>query len=407
MATTYLIYRQIQMEVNLLDRAFYAGDPFPAYQWLRANDPVHWDPASEIWGLSRYQDVVWAETHPALLSSAQGSRPKTPANPSMIDSDDPRHARQRRLVYRGFTPRRVAEHEGHLREIVTALLDAVVEHGRCDFVADIAAPLPMIVIAEMLGVPPEDRDRLQHWSDVLISGADGPQNVTDEVLATAAEYYTYANEVIEDRRGCPRDDLVSILVHAEHDGERLSQEELFGESLLLLVGGNETTRNVISGGMEALLAHPEQLERLRHDRDAIPIAVEECLRWVTPIINMARTATEDLDVHGRTIRQGEQVLLMYGSANRDEEVFPDADRFDTARQPNPHIAFGFGGHFCLGASLARLEIRVAFEEVLARLPDLRLLEADAAITRTPSSFIRGIPSMPVEFTPGPRLAPTY
>jgi len=388
------------MEVNLLDRSFYAGDPFPAYQWLRANDPVHWDPVSEIWGLARYNDVVWAETHPALLSSAQGSRPKTPANPSMIDSDDPRHARQRRLVYRGFTPRRVAEHEPHLREIVTGLIDAVIDQGHCDFVADIAAPLPMIVIAEMLGVPPEDRHRLQHWSDVLISGADGPQNVTDEVLTTAAEYYTYANEVIEDRRGCPRDDLISILVHAEHDGERLSQDELFGESLLLLVGGNETTRNVISGGMEALLAHRDQLEHLRAHPEDIPVAVEECIRWVTPIINMARTATEDVEIQGETIRAGEQLLLMYGSANRDEAVFPDADRFDIARTPNPHIAFGFGAHFCLGASLARLEIKVALEEVLARLPGLRLTagaSAEGALGRTPSSFIRGIPSMPVEF----------
>jgi cytochrome P450 family 142 subfamily A polypeptide 1 len=388
------------MEVNLLDRAFYAGDPGPAYEWLRANDPVHWDPVSGLWGLARYHDVVWAETHPALLSSAEGSRPRTPPNLSMIDSDDPRHTRQRRLVYRGFTPRRVAEHEPHLRQIVTTLIDDVIEQGRCDFVADIAAPLPMIVIAEMLGVPPEDRHRLQHWSDVLISGADGPENVTDEVLANAAEYYRYANAVIEDRRGCPREDLISILVHAEHDGERLSQEELFGESLLLLVGGNETTRNVISGGMDALLAHPDQLEALRAHPDAIPVAVEECLRWVSPIINMARTATEDIELHGRTIHAGEQVLLMYGSANRDEDVFPDAERFDVTRQPNPHIAFGFGGHFCLGASLARLEIRVAFEEVLARLPDLRLAAPGTAIQRTPSSFIRGIPSMPVAFAPG-------
>ena len=400
------------MEVNLLDRSLYAGDPFPAYRWLRANDPVHWDPASELWGLASYHDVVWAETRPALLSSAQGSRPKTPPNPSMIDSDDPRHARQRRLVYRGFTPRRVAEHEPHLRAIVTGLIDTVIEQGHCDFVADIAAPLPMIVIAEMLGVPPEDRDQLQHWSDVLISAADGPEHVTAEVLTNAGEYYTYANEVIEDRRGCPRDDLISILVHAEHEGERLTQEELFGESLLLLVGGNETTRNVISGGMEALLAHPDQLDHLRRHPEDIPVAVEECLRWVTPIINMARTATEDLELRGKTIHAGEQVLLMYGSANRDEEVFPDADRFDRARQPNPHIAFGFGGHFCLGASLARLEIKVALEEVLARLPDLRLAGGAGAggagegtgegVRRTPSSFIRGIPSMPVEFTPSPR-----
>ena len=389
------------MQPNLLDRDFYAGDPWTTYAWLRANAPVYWDPASELWALLLHEDVVWAEKHPELFSSAQGSRPKSGANPSMIDSDDPLHARRRRLVYKGFTPRHVAEQEDHVRRITGELIDTVAPLGRCDFVRDLAAPLPMILIAEMLGVPPEDRDVLQHWSDVLISGADGPENVTDEVMATAVDFYTYCGEIIEARRKEPRDDLISLLVHAEIDGEALSQDELLGESLLLLIGGNETTRNVISGGMEALLRDRGERRRLLGDASLMHTAVEECIRWVTPVINMARTATDDVEVRGQTIEKGRQLLLVYASANRDERVFDEPHRFDVARHPNPHVSFGFGGHFCLGASLARLEIRVILEEVLRRLPDMELA-TDDPVERTRSSFIRGIPSMSVEFTANDR-----
>ena len=387
-----------RVEVGLLDRAFYAGDPYPAYARLREHAPVCWDPDSELWGLALHEDVVWAEKHPELFSSARGSRPKSGPNPSMIDSDDPRHARQRRLVYKGFTPKRVGEQEEHVRRIATELIDAVAPRGSCNLVRELAAPLPMILIAEMLGVRPDDRELLQRWSDQLISGADGPENVTAEVQLAAGEFYEYASAIIEARRREPADDLISILVHAEVDGERLSHEELLGESLLLLIGGNETTRNVISGGMEALIQHPEQRGRLLEDPAGVPLAAEECLRWVTPIINMARTATRDVELRGRTIRAGQQLLLMYGSANRDERVFERPDEFDVERHPNPHVGFGFGAHFCLGASLARLEIRVMLEELLRRLPDLQLAP-DAEVTRTPSSFIRGISSMPVVFTP--------
>ncbi|HLG93103.1 MAG TPA: cytochrome P450 [Acidimicrobiales bacterium] len=386
------------MEVRLLDRSFYAGDPYPAYAWLRANRPVYWDEASGLWGLSRHEDVVWAERHPELFSSAQGSRPKSGPNPSMIDSDDPKHARRRRLVYKGFTPRRVAEQEGHVREITTWLIDRVAPLGKCDFVSAVAAPLPMILIAEMLGVPPEDRDLLQHWSDQMISGADGPENVTPAVVEAHSEFVEYTSRIIEDRRRSPRDDLISILVHAEVDGDRLSHEELLGESLLLLVGGNETTRNVISGSVEVLTDHPEQRDRLLADPGLVPSAVEESLRWVSPILNMARTATRDVEVRGQTIRAGEQLLLMYASANRDEEVFEEPGRFLVDRSPNPHVAFGFGTHFCLGASLARLEVRVVLEEVLRRLPDIAVAPG-TRVERTPSSFIRGVSRLPVEFTP--------
>jgi cytochrome P450 family 142 subfamily A polypeptide 1 len=380
---------------NLLDRSFYAGDPYPMYAWMRAHEPVYHDPETGLWALTRHADVVWAERSTAMLSSASGSRPGRMPQPSMIDSDDPVHTRRRRLVSKGFTPRRVADHEAHLREVVAGLIDEVAPLGSCDLVADLAAPLPMRMIAELLGVPPSDGPSLQHWSDQLISGADDPSYRTEAVMTAALEWGRYADRIIGERRESPVEDLVSILV--QEDG--LSHEELIGETLLLLVGGNETTRNVISGGMEALMRHPDQMERLVSDPAAVPLAVEECLRWVTPIINMARTAVIDVTVGEVTIPAGEQVLLLYASANRDEAVFDSPEEFDIARSPNNHVSFGFGTHFCLGAALARLEIKVMFEELLRRLPDITLESPDEPVARTPSSFIRGIPSMPVVFTP--------
>ena len=387
------------MKINLLDRAMYAGDPEPAYAWMRDHAPVYHDDETGLWALTRHEDVVWAETHPAVLSSARGSRPNSGAQPSMIDSDDPLHTRRRRLVYKGFTPRRVADYETHVRDVATSLIDAVAPLGQCDLVQDIAAPLPMQMIAEMLGVPPEDGKLLQHWSDKLISGADDARYQTADVANAAIDFAVYADRIIDERRSQPVQDLLSLLVHARHDGEELSHEELIGESMLLLIGGNETTRNAITGGVEQLIRTPAQRDRLLADPSLIPAAVEECLRWVSPIINMARTATTDVTVRDVTIPEGDQVLLMYGAANRDPAVFDAPDTFDVGRTPNPHVSFGFGTHFCLGASLARLEIRVMLEELMRRLPDMELADPTAPVPRTPSSFIRGIPSMPVVFSP--------
>jgi cholest-4-en-3-one 26-monooxygenase len=380
---------------NLLDRAFYAGDPYPEYARMRSEEPVYHDKETGLWALTRHADVVWAERHPQVLSSAQGSRCGRQPQPSMIDCDDPLHTRRRKLVSKGFTPRRVADHESHIREVVTSLIDAVIGKGECDLVRDLAAPLPMRMIAELLGVPPSDGDRLQHWSDMLISGADDPRYRTDAVMEAAMEWGAYAYAIIEARRAAPQGDLMSLLVH---DPEEPTLEELIGESLLLLVGGNETTRNVISGGMEALMRHPDQRDALVADPSLIPAAVEECLRWVTPIINMLRTAVTDVEVGGVTIPAGDQVFLLYAAANRDPEVFDAPDRFDVRRSPNNHVSFGFGTHFCLGAALARLEIRVMLEELLRRIPDMRLADPEAPVPRTPSSFIRGIPSMPVTWS---------
>lgn len=385
--------------VVLLDRDFYAADPYPTYAWLREHAPVYYDDVSGLWGVSRYDDVIAIEKQPELFSNeARGSRPNTPKNASMIDRDDPRHRIQRRFVSKGFTPKVIAAKEAHVRSIARSLVDAVAPRGECDVVLELAAPLPMILIAEMLGVRPDDRDTLQHWSDVLISAADDPAYVTEEVAQAHLDFVVYALDVMESRRAEPRADLISALVHEEIDGERLDDEALLSEALLLLVGGNETTRNVISGAMEMLIHHPEQRQALIDDPAAIPTAVEECLRWVSPVINMNRTATRDVDLHGETIREGDQMLLMFASANRDGSVFDRPDVFDVTRDPNPHVAFGFGTHFCLGAQLARLEIRVMLEELLPRLRHLRLAPGETVV-RTRSSFIRGIPSMRVEFDP--------
>jgi cytochrome P450 family 142 subfamily A polypeptide 1 len=385
--------------LNLLDRDFYAGDPHPTFARLRAEEPVYHDDATGLWALLLHEDVVWGERHREMLSSAPGSRPQTPPQPSMIDADDPLHLTRRHQVDRAFAKSRVPAYEDWIRSIVVELIDEIAAKGECDVVRDLASPLPTAVIADLLGVRKEDRETLQHWSDVMVSGADGPSNVTPEVLEAAAQYYEYMHKVIDDRQSSPHDDLISALVHAA-DG-RLSREEIWGEALLLLVGGNETTRNVISGGVEALIRNPEQREMLIDDPSKIPAAVEECIRWVTPVINMARTATCDVELRGRTIPEGDQVLLMYTSANRDERVFDRPDEFDVQRDPNAHVAFGYGSHYCLGAGLARLEIRVLLEELLARIPDMDLKDARADVRRTRSSFIRGLLELPVMFTPKP------
>jgi cytochrome P450 family 142 subfamily A polypeptide 1 len=381
---------------SLLDRDLYRDDPHPFFTWLRANEPVYRDPDG-VWALTLHDDIRLAERQPTLFSNARGSRPGTDPQPSMIDSDDPWHAAQRRIVAQGFTHRQMAAYEHHVRDVAARLVDAVVERGSCDVVTEIAKPLPMTLIGEMLGADPADHEALQRWSDQMISGADGAHNVTDDVVNAAFEYYSYITPVIADRRAHPRDDLVSTLVTAEVDGDGLTEEQVVGNALLLLVGGNETTRNVITGGLHALLTNPDQLTHALESIDDLSGVVEECLRWVTPLVNMNRVATADVQVRGVTIPEGAEVLMCYVSANRDESVFEDPFTFDVTRDPNPHLAFGFGPHLCLGAQLARLELRVVFAEVLSRLSDLRLVDPAFVPSYSHSSFVRGIQTLPVRF----------
>ncbi len=407
----------------ILDRDMYAADPHQFFTWLRANQPVYCDPAG-MWTLTKHHDIRTAERQPLLFSNALGSRPNGMPQPSLIDSDDPWHAAQRRLVAQGFTYRQMQLYEAHVVEVARRLVDDVIavgsssgsSSGSCDVVEAFAKPLPMMLIGEMLGASPDHYERLQHWSDQMIAGSDGPERVTDDVIGAAFAYYAYITEVIADRRAHPRDDLVSTLVHASLGSGTpgaswgasgasgadtlLDDDHIVGNALLLLVGGNETTRSVIAGGLHALLTHPEQmavaLDSVRSGGIS-PAAVEECLRWVTPINNMNRVTTADVEMRGVTIPAGSQVLMSYISANRDEDVFDNPFRFDVSRDPNPHLAFGFGPHLCLGAQLARLELRVILTEVLGRLPDLRLTSPDDPPTFTHSSFVRGIQSLPVTF----------
>lgn len=386
-------------EQHLLDRDLYAADPHPFFTWLRAKQPVYRDPTG-VWTLAKHHDIREAERRPQVFSSAPGSRPNGAPQPSIIDSDDPWHAAQRRLVAQGFTHRQMQLYEDHVRAVARQLVDAIEADGECDVVQALAKPLPMTLIGEMLGASPDDFDRLQHWSDQMIGGSDGPENVTDEVIGAAFAYYEYITGVIADRRAEPRDDLVSTLVHSTIEGHQLDDDHVVGNSLLLLVGGNETTRSVITGGLHALITNPHQMAIAVETAGTgvvDPGVVEECLRWVTPINNMNRTTTADTEVRGVTIPAGSQVLMSYVSANRDEDVFDEPFRFDVTRASNQHLAFGFGPHLCLGAQLARLELRVIFTEVLTRLRNLRLADPGFAPAYSHSSFVRGIQQLPVRF----------
>ncbi|MGH7894070.1 MAG: cytochrome P450 [Candidatus Binatia bacterium] len=395
--------RTANPEIRLLDGSWYTRDPHRHFRWMREHAPVYRDESlGGVWGVASYAGVLRVSKDPETFCSRMSSRPDAPAIPSMINMDDPDHRRRRGLVNKGLTPRRVLDHGPKVRAICHALVDAVAARGECEFVREIAAPLPMIVIGDLLGVEPEDRDMLLRWSDDLIAAtnATASLDVIDRAANTFAEYADYSRRVVADRRARPRDDMMSVLVHAEIDGEKLGDEDILQEGLLILVGGDETTRHGITGGMEALIHHPDQRRRLQENPALMPMAVEEMLRWVTPIQNMNRTATRDVDLEGERIREGDKVLLLYPSANRDERAFARADEFHVDRDPNDHVAFGHGVHFCLGASLARLELKVMFETLLARLPDLGLA-SDAPLPRRPSNFIVGIEHMPVVFTPQP------
>ena len=384
-------------DIDLCSGAFWAGDHHAGLTWLRAHDPVHHD--GNVWGITRYADVLDVSRRPDVFSNAGGIRPDQAPLPMMIDMDDPAHLQRRKLVSRGFTPRRVRDTEPLVRQACTEILDGVIERGECDLVNEVAALLPMIMIGDALGVRPEHRADLLRWSDDMLKGQ--ATEATDAQVEAAGnafvEYTLYATEVIAARREEPTDDLMSVLVHAEVDGDRLSDDEIIQESLLILIGGDETTRHVISGGVHQLLVHRDQWERLAADPAARPAAVEEMLRWVTPIKNMVRTATRDVELGGKQIAAGDELMLLYPSANRDEAVFDDPFRFDSARTPNEHLAFGFGTHFCLGASLARIEIAVMLDELLARMPELAIADPAAALELRPANFISGLEVLPVRF----------
>jgi cytochrome P450 len=381
----------------LTDPDFYAGDPFPIYQRLRAEAPVYWHDDPGFWAVTRHDDVIAVSSDPGTFCSSQGTmladltRPIM-ARQSILYIDPPEHVKYRKLVQPAFNPARIRALEPRIRAHARALAAGMEGGAPLDFVEAFAAPLPLLVIAEMLGVPGDDRARFRDWSDAVIDAATAP---AAQNMAATNELLAYLGGVIRERRARPEADLISTLVAAEIDGERLDDSDVLMFCLTLLVAGNETTRNLLSHGTLALATHPSERAALAAEPGGMPAAVEEMLRWGSPITSFMRTATRDAVLRGQRIRAGERVLVFYAAANRDEDVFgPDAEVFRCTRDASRHVAFGFGAHFCLGASLARLEAQIAFEELLARF---RGIELAGPVERLRSPLVRGIVHLPVAF----------
>jgi len=406
----------VDVNVDYVDSTSWTAAMPERMRWLRRHDPVYWAEKSGLWVVTRFADVVTVSKDQDLFTSGRGVRPGNPAKLGLIDEAEPRHTHLRSLINKGFTPRMVKVLEQKFRAITTEAIDRIARRGECDFVEDIAVPLPLLLIAEMIGIRREDFDRFHHWSDTMIAG-DGNMN-NPEIMAKAGqafmEYSTYVSAIIEERRREPKDDLVSILVNADDEGilgrfdleahagfddpEHLARarNELIMLLVILMVAGNETTRNAISGGMQLLIENPDQRQKLIDDPSLLRMATEEIVRVVSPVHSFSRTVTRDTVLRDKRLRKDDVVLMVYPSANRDENEFEDPDTFDVTRNPH-HVGFGIGNHFCLGANLARMEIRVAFEELLRRLPDMEYAAGGPVIR--PSALVRTCSEMKVRFTP--------
>ncbi len=397
---------------NYLERV-----PHDWFAELRRSEPVMWHPEPApnrgFWAITRYRDIEDVLRDTQTFSSASGItlEEQTPeeveARRSMIDMDPPRHTRLRRLVSKHFTRSAVAQYEGFVREQARFVLDRALPKGAIDFVEEVARELPIRVLARIMGVPEQDLPMCIELGDAMIAHADPEYSraVIDKEDTSAyrllpfrspaaVELMAYGHTLAAERRREPRDDLLTKLVNAEIDGERLSEREFDNFFCLLIVAGNETTRHAISHGMLALMEHRDEWRRLREDPGLLPLAAEEILRWGTPTMHFRRTARRDVELRGKRIREGDKVVVWFVSGNRDEDVFPEADRFDVGRDPNPHMTFGSGGpHVCLGMHLARLEVLVMFQELLPRLRDIELT---GPVERLRSNFINGIKHMPVQ-----------
>jgi cytochrome P450 len=393
---------------NLLDPEVLAN-PYPLFRRLRDEDPVHWDPFLHTWVVTRYADVQEVlhtfsaeRTHTPEKLKAMGLSHMSPIAQLMVQQmlfmDPPQHTRLRKLASHAFTPARVAALRSHIREIVGRLLDSVENDYHMDVIADLAEPLPAIVTAEMLGVPVSDRDQLKGWSADFAEMLGNFQHNPDRVprmLRTVHDMTTYFHDAIGQQRDHPREGLVHSLMTAELDGDRLTDAEVVATSIVTMVGGQETTTNLIGNGVLTLLRNVDQMERVRSDLSLIPSAVEEMLRYESPSQHTGRLAPIDGELGGKTIRKGQAVMAVMAAANRDPERFPDPDRFDVCREDNRHLAFGYAAHFCFGAALARIEGQEAFEAMLRRMPVFRL-EPGPLVWRN-NSGLRGVTALHVTF----------
>lgn len=396
-------------EVDLSDAAvFENGPPYEYFRLLRREAPVCWHEEKNgagHWAVTRYDDLKYVSKHPQLFSSHEGGTLLREMNEEelgasralMLNMDPPQHVKYRRLVQKGFTPRMVQSLTPHVRNLATLIVDRIAARGACEFVSEVAAVMPMQVICQMMGVPREDWEPVYDISNKLV-GFDDPEFQTspDDGKVLAMLMFQYAAKLQEHVKAHPGDDLGTALLHGEVDGERLSDLDFNSFFMLLSVAGNETTRTATSHTIRLLAEHPDQHARLRRDPSLLACMIEEVLRYSPPITYFRRTATQDTELAGARIRAGDKLTLWYPSVNRDEQVFPDPDTFDIGRSPNEHLAFGIGEHFCLGASLARLELTILLEELLRRLPDITL---DGPPKRLRSNFVNGIKEMPVRFTP--------
>lgn len=403
-------------EINLLaPQAFATGHPKATYDWLRRNDPIHWHDEPEgtgFWAVTRHEHVKLVgrdsdtySSEPTIMieNPAEGSEALLGDHKMLLMSDPPYHTRLRRLISKDFTPRGTREMLVRLQELATQIVDEVIERGSCDLVQDLAGEMPSYVIADMMGLPLEDGRELYKLTEILHSATEAVGS--ERKQEALGQMFGYAAGVYGDKQQNPGDDLSTEIINAEVDGYQLDSVDFALFFLLLIDAGGDTTRNLVAGGMHELFERPDQLELLRSDIDRyLPGAIEEMLRYVSPVVYMRRTVTADHDLGGVSIKEGDKVVMYYGAANRDPEVFEDPESFDITRSnAKDHVAFGGGGpHFCLGANLARLEIEALLREMLERLPDLT---PSGPTTWLPSNFISGPTSMPVTFVAGARIAP--
>ena len=385
---------------DLMDPRTHSEDPWPFYRWLRDERPLYFDRKNKLWAVSRYDDVMAVARDWETFTSQQGNLPLMPADPSLINLNGDPHTKRRGLVSKGFTPRRIKLLEEHAIEITRELIDSVAPKGECDVVHDLAKQLPMRVIGEMIGYPREDHAKVLSWIDLFMKGGDGPGAMdNEERINEFVEFANYHAQLMEQRKQKPGDDLLSMWLEAEIDGEKLTDEQLLFDHVLILAGGSETTRNAIADGVDALLHHPQQWQYLVDNPDGLPKAIDEIIRWSSPFVRMSRTATRDVEMHGTTIKKGDEILMLYPAACRDPRAYDEPDKFDIRRETDKHaIAFGYGQHFCLGSSLAKLEARVMIGEIVRRLPDMRFAPGKDVV-RTSSTFVRGLALLPVVFTP--------